>query len=73
MTTKSKRRTWFNQHRQDWIDEVLAVFGFINRDHLVRKFAISVPQASKDLQQYQRDNPGTMIYNLNAKRYERVE
>lgn len=64
---------WFEQHRQDWIAEVLDVFGFINRDHLVRKFGVSVPQASKDLQRFQRDNPGAMIYNLNAKRYERVE
>jgi hypothetical protein len=64
---------WFEQHRQDWIAEVLDVFGFINRDHIVRKFSVSVPQASKDLQRFQRDNPGAMIYNLTAKRYERVE
>lgn len=64
---------WFEQHRQDWIAETLEVFGFINRDHLVRKFGVSVPQASKDLQRFQRDNPGAMIYNLNTKRYERVE
>ncbi len=61
---------WFAQHRQDWIDEVITVFGFINRDHLVRKFGVSVPQASKDLQQYQRDNPDAITYNLTAKRYE---
>lgn len=64
---------WFEQHRQDWIAEVVEVFGFINRDHLVRKFGVSVPQASKDLQRFQRDNPGAIVYNLNAKRYERVE
>ena len=64
---------WFEQHRQDWIAEVIDVFGFINRDHLVRKFGVSVPQASKDLQRFQRDNPGAMIYNVNAKRYEKVE
>jgi len=73
MTTKNKPRNWFAQHRQDWIEEVLTVFGFINRDHLIRKFSISVPQASKDLQTFQRDNPGSMVYNVKSKRYERVE
>ncbi len=32
---------WFEQHRQDWIAEMLRVYGFINRDHLMRKFGIS--------------------------------
>lgn len=61
---------WFAQHRQDWIEDTLTVFGFINRDHLVRKFGVSVPQASKDLQVFQRLNPGAMSYNLTTKRYE---
>ena len=64
---------WFEQHRQDWIAETLRVFGFINRDHLVRKFEISVPQASKDLATFQRDSPTAMAYNLTTKRYESRE
>ena len=64
---------WFTQTRQDWIEETLYVFGFINRDHLVRKFGVSVPQASKDLQSFQRQNPGAIRYNLATKRYETPE
>lgn len=45
-------------------------FGFINREHLMRKFAISQPQASADLAKFQRENPGEMVYNQTAKRYE---
>jgi hypothetical protein len=61
---------WFTNHRQEWIAETLRVFGFINREHLERKFGISTPQASKDINDYMRANPDTAIYNLRAKRYE---
>lgn len=61
---------WYAVHRQEWIAEMLAVYRFINREHLMRKFAISLPQASADLQKYQRDNPGAVAYNLKTKRYE---
>ena len=53
----------------DWIAETLEVFGFINREHLMRKFGISQPQASNDLTAFQRDNPDAMTYDLSAKRY----
>lgn len=49
---------WYQQHRQDWIEEMLSVYGFINREHLVRKFGISVPQASMDLTTFSRLNHG---------------
>jgi len=54
----------------EWIAETLRVFGFINREHLQRKFSISQPQASKDLNAYARANPRAMRYNLTTKRYE---
>ena len=63
--------TWFVDQRMEWINETLRVFGFINRDHLVRKFGISTPQASKDLQTFQRANPDAMRYDLTEKRYVR--
>ena len=61
---------WFVRHRQDWIAETLRVFGFINREHLERKFGISTPQASYDLALYMREQPGAITYNKSAKRYE---
>lgn len=60
---------WYQQQRLDWIAETLRVFGFINREHLMRKFGISQPQASSDLAAFQRANPGLMTYDLSAKRY----
>ncbi len=61
---------WFHRHRQDWIAEMLRIYGFINRHHLMRKFEISTPQASNDLREFQAERPGLMKYNPNTKRYE---
>jgi len=64
---------WFAQHRQQWITETLHVFGFINRGHLQRKFGISEPQASSDLQAYQVAHAGAMKYDQSLKRYVAVD
>jgi hypothetical protein len=61
---------WFENRRVAFIAEMLHVYGFINREHLMRKFDISKPQASKDLRSYERHSSGGMRYNLSAKRYE---
>jgi len=47
--------------------------GVINRQDLARVFGLSMAQASADLQEYQRVNPGALNYNLNRKRYEGAE
>ena len=60
---------WFEHHRQEWIAETLRVFGFIQRQHLMRKFGLSMPQASADLQKFQRDYPGAIEYDKSSKRY----
>lgn len=61
---------WFERQRQEWIAETIRVFGFINREHLERKFGISTPLASMDLQAFQRQQPGVIVYNKSSKRYE---
>ena len=61
---------WFVRHRQEWIAETVRVFGFINREHIQRKFGISTPQASYDLTQFQSENQGVLRYNKSTKRYE---
>lgn len=61
---------WFESQRIAFIAEMLHIYGFINREHLIRKFGISVPQASKDLQSYMRNSAGSMTYNTSTKRYE---
>lgn len=63
---------WFESQRIAFIAEMLHIYGFINREHLMRKFSISRPQASKDLRSFERHSSGSMRYNLSAKRYERT-
>ena len=61
---------WFFKHRQEWIGEAVRIFEFINREHIERKFGISTPQASVDIQHFIDANPGILKYNKSAKRYE---
>lgn len=60
---------WFEGHRQDWIAEMFRVYGFVRRQHLQRKFGISVPQASKDLQRFITAHPEAIRYDLSRKCY----
>lgn len=64
--------SWAEDYRLAWIAEMLTVYGFINREHLITKFRISGHQASKDLRKFQADNPKSVRYDGNAKRYVRV-
>ena len=66
-----KECTWFVRKRQEWIAETIRIFGFINREHIQLKFGVSTPQASYDLQKFQADNPGSIVYNTSTKRYEK--
>lgn len=61
---------WFQNYRQEWIAETVRIFGFINRDHIMRKFGLSSPQASHDLGLFQKNNPNAVEYNTSSKRYE---
>lgn len=63
---------WFEIYRLDWIFEMLQIYGFINREHLMKKFRISKPQASKDLQNYIHLHSDTITYNSTLKRYEKI-
>lgn len=69
MTTKP--RPWFEQHRQAWIAEMVSIYGFINREHLMTKFRISMPQASNDLQRFLRAHPTGIVYDTSRKCYVR--
>jgi len=63
---------WFENQRVAFIVDMLHIYGFIDREHLMRKFGISRPQASKDLTSYLRNSSGGMVYNSSTKRYERT-
>ncbi len=60
---------WFKQQRMEWIAESLRVYGFINREHLEKKFGISTAQAAKDFTEFQNLNPDAMRYDVSLKRY----
>jgi len=62
---------WFRQHRQQWIEDMLTVYRFINREHPKRKSGISTPQASLDLQLFARTHPQRIRYDLSRKCYVR--
>lgn len=70
---KSMTANWFKRQRLDWIMEMLRIYGFVNRQHLERKFGVSVPQASNDLRDFSALYPKVMFYNVNRKRYEAVD
>jgi len=69
LTEAQRSPNWFVNRRLEWIDEMLDIYGFINREHLIKKFGISVPQASADLKAYQRRWPDDVHYDKSAKRY----
>jgi hypothetical protein len=60
---------WFAAHRQDWIADMLTVYGFITRGHLHRKFGISLAQAALDFRTFHEANPGAMKYDSRKKIY----
>jgi len=64
---------WFAHQRQEWIAETLRVFGYINREHIERKFGVSTPQASTDLRLFQERHPDRIVYDASAKRYVAAE
>ena len=64
-----RQQNWFARARAEWIAEMLAIYGYINREHLVRKFGISVPQASLDLRRFADAHPHEIAYDPVVKRY----
>ena len=60
---------WFGEARLSWIKEIVEIFGFINREHIEKKFGVSVAQASMDIRAAQERWPHLFEYNKSAKQY----
>lgn len=60
------------EQRLRFIDFLLAQYGHVNRSALIEYFGISVPQASKDIDDYLAIANGNAVYDKNAKRYVRT-
>ncbi|WP_448952189.1 hypothetical protein [Labrys neptuniae] len=64
---------WFAEQRLEWIRESVRIFGFINREHIEKKFGVSTPQASYDIREAMKRWPNLMRYDSSAKRYVELE
>lgn len=60
---------WGVERRLEFIEFRLFWEGAINRSDIIHRFGVSVPQASKDLTQYQELAPGNIAYDKSEKRY----
>lgn len=69
MDRRSPELRWGVERRLEFIEFRLFWDGAINRADLTDFFGVSVPQASKDLSQYQGRAPGNMKYDKSQKRY----
>lgn len=67
------KHSWVQEQRQDWIAEMVCIYGFINREHVVRKFRISVPQAANDFSVFNKTHKGFMAYDAKTKCYRLCE
>ena len=61
--------SWFAEQRQNWIKEMLRVYGFINRNHVQKKFGVSTAQAAVDFRAVMARWPDLMEYDTNMKCY----
>jgi len=69
MVEKLPRLRWGVEQRLEFIEFRLYWEGGINRSDIIDFFGVSVPQASKDLSQYQKLAPGNINYDRSNKRY----
>jgi len=69
MTERSAELRWGVERRLEFIEFRLYWEGGINRADITNFFGVSVPQASKDLSQYQELAPGNIEYDKSEKRY----
>ncbi|MET3842044.1 WYL domain-containing protein [Bradyrhizobium sp. OAE829] len=60
---------WGVEQRLEFIEFQLFWEGRLNRADITRYFGVSVPQASKDLSQYQELAPDNVVYDRSEKRY----
>lgn len=60
---------WAQRQRVAFIGERLMTAGAVNRGDLVRKFGVSVPQASVDFRRFHELHPGAARYDATRKTY----
>lgn len=66
---QNRRGRWGQDRRLEFIDSRLYWNGRVNRSSLTDFFGISIPQASLDLSEYQKQAPQNTVYDRNEKAY----
>jgi hypothetical protein len=69
-SNRAEGPSWSERSRLEFIELVLYWRGWINRRDLVRKFGLSLPQATNDLVTYATLSEGGCVYNNRKRRYE---
>ena len=69
MPSECPRLRWGVEQRLEFIEFRLFWEGGVNRSDITRFFGVSIPQASKDLTQYQELAPDNVRYDRSEKRY----
>jgi hypothetical protein len=67
--TQAGEVRWSVERRLAFIEERLYWLGHVNRTDLVRRFGVSMSQASSDIARYLALAPGDVFYDKRAKRY----
>lgn len=60
---------YFENLRMGWIIEMVQIYGFINRKHVVKKFGVTEQVVSKDFTNVMKLHPALMRYDVNDKCY----
>lgn len=68
-----KPLTWAQEQRIAWIKESVEIFGNLNRQHIMKKFRVSTPQASADLRLFRSLHPDVIEYDSVLKIYRRKD
>lgn len=61
--------SWEADRRLDYIDFRMMTAGTLRREDIMRTFGVSMPQASKDINEFLRLHPGSLVYDKTAKCY----
>lgn len=69
MSEPGRELRWSEENRLRAIDATAFWEGRLNRADLMRRFGISVPQATNDLREYQARAPGNLRYDTREKAY----
>lgn len=64
---------WGPEQRQNHIASLCVDPGHFNRKNICDFYRVSIPQASADIREFLRLNPGKAVYNKRTKRYEATD